>query len=177
MYTIGRLARKHGLSRSTLLYYDSIGLLKPSRRAKNEYRLYSREDSDRLDLIRQYRDAGVALKEIGRILDSQPGGLKSVLASRLDELNREIETLRRQQRILIGLLHNDRVLENRVGVMNRQIWVSLLSASGFSEDDMGRWHAEFERHAPEKHQRFLEFLCIPDVEIESIRKRAALATR
>ena len=25
MYTVGRLAKKHGLSRSTLLYYDRVG--------------------------------------------------------------------------------------------------------------------------------------------------------
>ena len=31
--TIGRLARQHGLSRSTLLYYDRIDLLHPSGRS------------------------------------------------------------------------------------------------------------------------------------------------
>jgi DNA-binding transcriptional MerR regulator len=33
-HTIGRLARKFQLSRSALRYYDSIGLLEPSYRAR-----------------------------------------------------------------------------------------------------------------------------------------------
>ena len=70
MYTIGRLAKKFKLSRSTLLYYDSIGLLKPSSRSQGEYRLYSEQDAKRLELICTYRQAGLALKDIGRVLDS-----------------------------------------------------------------------------------------------------------
>jgi hypothetical protein len=45
-----------------------------------------------------------------------------------------------------------------------------MKASGFTEADMHRWHAEFERSAPEEHQEFLEFLHIPDAEIHSIRE-------
>jgi hypothetical protein len=32
-----------------------------------------------------------------------------------------------------------------------------------------RWHAEFEKAAPDEHQEFLEFLHIPAAEIRSIR--------
>jgi len=39
MFLITELARKHGLSRSTLLYYDRIGLLTPSGRSEAGYRL------------------------------------------------------------------------------------------------------------------------------------------
>ncbi len=45
MITIGRLARRFGLSRSTLLYYDSIGLLSPSTRSAKDYRLYLQSSS------------------------------------------------------------------------------------------------------------------------------------
>lgn len=38
--TVGRLTKKFGLSRSTLLYYDSIGLLTPAAHMKGEYRTY-----------------------------------------------------------------------------------------------------------------------------------------
>ncbi|HPW52681.1 MAG TPA: MerR family DNA-binding transcriptional regulator, partial [Spirochaetota bacterium] len=41
MYTIGKLAKKYGISRSAILYYDSEGLLKPDQRLSNGYRLYS----------------------------------------------------------------------------------------------------------------------------------------
>ncbi len=36
MYTIKHLYKEFHLSRSTLLYYDSIGLLKPSERSESD---------------------------------------------------------------------------------------------------------------------------------------------
>lgn len=45
-----------------------------------------------------------------------------------------------------------------------------MKACGLSEDQMHRWHAEFERSAPEEHQEFLEFLHIPAAEIKTIRE-------
>jgi len=47
MYTVGSLARSFGLSRSTLLYYDSIGLCKPSGRSAANYRTYTENDRAR----------------------------------------------------------------------------------------------------------------------------------
>ena len=172
MYTVGRLARKYGLSRSTLLYYDRIGLLKPSQGGKGEYRHYTAADADRLSQICQYRQAGISLQDIKRILDSSDTTLIPILERRLEELNLEIEGLREQQRVIVGLLKNSDLFEN-IGVMNRTTWTSLLAASGFSEDDMWRWHVAFERQAPEKHEAFLRFLCIPKDEIKALRTWAA----
>lgn len=172
MYTIGRLAKKFSLSRSTLLYYDSIGLLKPSSRSDGNYRRYSQDDADRLEQICMYRRAGLALKDIATVLDSHEHSLGDILEQRLDELNDEIKRLRDQQRFILGLLTNRRLFD-RIGVMNVETWTSLLSACGFTEQDMHRWHMEFERLAPEKHRQFLEFLCIPDAQIETIRSWAS----
>jgi DNA-binding transcriptional MerR regulator len=172
VYTIGRLARKFGLSRSTLLYYDSTGLLKPSSRTEGAYRQYSEADAKRLEQICTYRRAGLTLKEISAVLDSPEHTLAQTLEKRLDELNGEIQRLRHQQRFILGLLKN-RTLFDRIGVMNVDTWTSLLSSCGFTEKDMVRWHVEFERLAPEKHRQFLEFLCIPDSQIETIRSWAS----
>lgn len=168
MYTITRLARRFGLSRSTLLYYDSIGLLKPSTGGNGEYRRYSEEDAGRLEQICAYREAGLRLKEIREILDSPRNDLSEILQRRLGELSEDVARIRRQQRLLVGLLRNERVRAT-VAPMSKELWVSLLEASGFSEEDMRRWHVEFERFAPDKHQQFLEYLCIPRKEIAKIR--------
>ena len=53
--------------------------------------------------------------------------------------------------------------------MKKQTFVAVLQAAGFTEDDMRRLHANFERLAPEDHQRFLEFLEIPEEELRAIR--------
>jgi DNA-binding transcriptional MerR regulator len=166
--TVGRLARRVGLSRSTLLYYDRIGLLTPSFGGRGAYRRYSDDDVRRLEQILELRAAGVRLADIKRILDVPGEGLAAVLERRLEELNTDIARLREQQRLIIGILKSDH-LHARVGVMNRDTWVALLAASGFSHDDMRRWHAEFDRLAPQRHREFLEFLCIPADDIERIR--------
>jgi hypothetical protein len=44
-----------------------------------------------------------------------------------------------------------------------------MRGAGFSDDDMSRWHAQFEKSAPQEHQEFLEFLHIPAPEVQSIR--------
>jgi MerR family transcriptional regulator, thiopeptide resistance regulator len=167
MYTVGKLAKKFQLSRSTLLYYDSIGLFKPSSRSDGDYRLYSETDAKRLEQICMYRRAGLPLSDIRRVLDSAENSLASVLENRLEELNHDIQRLRQQQHLIIGLLKNEALFE-RLNVMSKETWVSLLSASGFTVDDMREWHREFERLAPEKHRKFLEFLCVPEDEIRII---------
>ena len=169
--TIGRLARRFGLSRSALLYYDSIDLLKPSSRTAKDYRVYTEEDAERLEQICRYRRAGIPLEDIKQLLDSPGGRLVEILERRLDDLNGEIQGLQEQQRLIVGLLENQGQL-SRVRIMNRERWLSLLAASGFGEEEMHRWHAEFERAAPKKHREFLELLCFSDGEIRSIRARS-----
>lgn len=165
--TVGRLGRRFGLTRSTLLYYHRIGLLVPSSGGGGDYRRYSEDDVARLEAIVRYRAAGVPLADIARILDGQQPELAEVLERRLDALNREIAELREQQRVIVGILASDAAHE-RVGVMSRHSWTELLVAAGFSEADMRRWHQVFERHAPDEHREFLRFLCIPDGDIERI---------
>ena len=70
MFTVGRLARSCGLSRSTLLYYDTIGLLRPSGRSVSNYRTYTAMDAERLKQICTYREAGLPLKDIAELLDA-----------------------------------------------------------------------------------------------------------
>ncbi|MBI5522388.1 MAG: MerR family transcriptional regulator [Desulfarculus sp.] len=170
-YTVGRLAKRFGLSRSTLLYYDSIGLLKPCLRSKGDYRRYGPEDARRLEQICLYRQTGLNLADIAKLLEAPDSRLAATLEHRLEELNHDIARLREQQRFILGILKNPGLAE-RVGVMNRQTWVELLNASGFSQEDMRRWHLEFERLAPDKHEQFMEFLCIPAEEIALIRQMA-----
>ena len=170
MPTIGKLGTRFGLSRSALLYYDRIGLLSPSERSPNGYRLYSAADADRLARICTYREAGLSLSEIGRILDEGGGQISEILEKRLSELNEELEAVRRRQRFVISLLKEPEVLARRSGPMDRETWSNLLRDAGFTDDDMVCWHREFEREAPENHHRFLSLLGIPEEEIEAIRR-------
>jgi DNA-binding transcriptional MerR regulator len=168
MLTIGQLARRFGLSRSTLLYYDSIGLLSPSGRSGANYRLYTEEDVRRMERIDVYRRAGLALADIARVLDSDDTPLAELLEERLQSLNREIGALREKQSRIADLLE-DRAALRRTRAMDKAGWTAILRAAGMSDAEMRRWHVEFERLAPEAHQDFLESLGLDAEEIGRIR--------
>ena len=169
--TISQLGRKHGLSRSTLLYYDRIGLLKPCGRLGNDYRFYTETDDRRLRQIRLYRETGLPLADISRILARPRKDLAAALERQLYEVLAQMEALRGRQRVIVELLKRRRLLD-RVQNMDRRKWVGLLHASGFTEFDLSRWHHDFERTDPDYHQRFLEFLGLTAAAIRRVRARA-----
>lgn len=169
MLTVSQLARRCGLSRSTLLYYESIGLIRPAARSSGNYRSYGESELRRLQQICVYREAGLKLQDIGAILSRPENDAVAVLKRRLVELNAEVERLRDHQRAILRLLQTKRSF-GRIQVMNKEKWVSIMKATGFTEADMRRWHAEFERSAPQEHQEFLEFLHIPADEVATIRE-------
>ncbi len=170
-YTVGQLATRFGISRSTLLYYDRKGLLRPSARSDANYRRYDDNDVRRLQQIRLYREAGLKLAQIDVLLDAEPTRISDILRQRLAHANDEIAQLRRQQQMLLDLLGKDS-LRRSARTVDRYQWSEMLAASGMSERDMQRWHGEFERSMPQAHQDFLESLGIPEDEVAGIREKS-----
>lgn len=173
MYQITELARKFGLSRSTLLYYDRTGLLTPSQRSKAGYRLYSQKDCDRLTTICSFRQAGLTIEDIRRILSSEEDTNSAVLQRRMRELGEEIRILQTQQHLLGKMLQVQSLEEFPVNI-DQQAWIEMLRAAGMDEKGMGKWHSEFENRAPEAHHRFLLSLGMSEDEALLIRKRSIL---
>ena len=96
MYTVKELARLTGLTSRTLRYYDAIGLLRPRRDRENGYRLYGPEEVNRLQQILLYRDMGLPLEEIKRLLDAPGFDREAALREhlgRLRERRREVDAL------------------------------------------------------------------------------------
>jgi MerR family transcriptional regulator, thiopeptide resistance regulator len=174
MFTVTQLARRCGLSRTALLYYESIGLMPSPQRSGGNYRCYGDADMRRLLQIRAYRDAGLKLEDIRVVLktnsDRLGGDARGVLKRRLLELDAEITTLRAHQQAILKLLEHKAL--RKAEMISKEKWVSVMRGCGFSDEQMHRWHAEFERSAPDEHQEFLEFLHIPAAEIKTIRKQS-----
>ncbi len=167
--TVTRLARSCNLARSTVLYYEKLGLLARPRRTAGNYRVYSERDLDRLRQICTWRDAGLTLTDIRSLLDVSGGNAAAVLRRRLGELAKGIERMREHQRAIARLLATTDKFR-RLPVVTKEKFTAVLRASGFSEEDMRRLHTEFESSAPNEHQEFLEFLHIPADEIRLIRE-------
>ncbi len=167
-YRISQLARMAGLSRSTLLHYDRIGLLSPSGRTAAGYRVYDEKDRKRLGQICQYRAAGLALADVARLLEARGRNGARLLENRLQSMSEEMGALRAQRQLLTQMLQ--RITgKGRPATVNKELWVSMLRAAGVSEESMKRWHSEFERRAPQGHQEFLVSLGLGSAEIARIR--------
>lgn len=164
--SISKLARTFGLSRSTLLYYDRIGLLKASGRTGAGYRYYTEKDHRRLERICHLRQAGLTLNDIYGVLSSggKPGA--KLLKERIRETAAAIVDLKNQQRILAGMLGR---IAGSSGPVDKKLWVEMLQAAGMDKRARKRWHTEFEKRAPEAHNEFLLSLGISREEVEEIR--------
>jgi len=167
MWTVTELARRCGLSRSAVLYYERLGLLAKPHRTPANYRRYGEADAERLERICVYRNAGLKLADIGALMNRRGGDAAAVLKRRLVEIDGEVERLREHQRNILRLLQIQAI--GRDTVLSKEKFVSVLKGAGFTEEEMQRWHCEFERQAPAEHQEFLEFLHIPPAEIAEIR--------
>jgi DNA-binding transcriptional MerR regulator len=167
--SVGKLGKMLNLSRTTLLYYDSIGLLKPSARSESRYRLYNEDDVEKLKKIIMYREVGLPLDEIPPLLACDDMNISTILIKRLTDLNKEIESIKSQQEIIIRLLKKSGM--SRVKKMKRRERIRLVKAAGIDESMMIEWHRQFERHSSEQHEMFLRMLEFTDSEIAELKQQ------
>ncbi|WP_194791919.1 MerR family transcriptional regulator [Pseudomonas sp. UFMG81] len=125
MYRISELAGKAGLSRSTLLYYEKLGLI-AGRRQANGYRVYSEQDLQQLKLLQQLQAAGLTLKEC-----------QACLQSRIDRAS---------------LLHRLHALDEQIAAKQQS---RALLAALLGQASMRPWHQALERQAPGAHLAWL----------------------
>lgn len=169
MWSVTRLARQCGLSRSTILYYEEIGVMRKPGRTAGNYRAYGEQDLARLRRISEYRGAGLKLEDIRSILNQPQTDASAILERRFVELSGEIARLRQHQWAIAQLLKASGKFR-RATMITKEKWTTIMRKAGFTEDDMHRWHREFETAAPVEHQEFLEFLRIGKEEIQTIRE-------
>jgi DNA-binding transcriptional MerR regulator len=177
-FTLGQLGKRVGLARTSLLHYESLGLLTPCGRSRAGYRYFGLAELERLRAIRRLRDAGLSLADIREVLAPADAAGKrktappaELLERRLLGLCQAVERLREQQRSLARLLA---IPEFRDGARrwSKPAWIALLQRAGFTDDDMLTWHAEFERESPQDHAAFLKSLGLRSGEVAEIQARS-----
>jgi DNA-binding transcriptional MerR regulator/ubiquinone/menaquinone biosynthesis C-methylase UbiE len=125
MYRISEMAAQLGISRTALLYYEKLGLVR-GRRNRSGYRMYSDLDVQRMRLIQQLQAAGLTLGECKTCLDAKMD--RQVLVSRLRHLDAEIARKQQSRRLLAALV---------------------------GEGGLRNWHESLEQMAPDAHRAWL----------------------
>ena len=97
----GKLSRT---SRSTLLYYDKIGLLQPVARYENNYRCYSHTQIATINLIRTCQALGMSLEEIKQLgNDRSPEMVNEVLGRQITQVDEKINSWISARKLLTTL--------------------------------------------------------------------------
>lgn len=70
LYKTNELAKLSGVTSRTLRYYDLIGLLSPKRDEESNYRYYNSDDVDTLQQILLFKEMGLELAEIKKLIST-----------------------------------------------------------------------------------------------------------
>ncbi len=95
VWKVGELAKQTGITVRTLHHYDRIGLLAPSERSSNGYRLYTTDDVIRLQQILSLRQIGFSLEETASCLGDPGFTPLRVVELHLSRLREQITTQQR----------------------------------------------------------------------------------
>lgn len=103
MLTASVLAKKAEISVYTVRHYTNIGLLHPSQRQDNGYKIYKQSDVTLLCFITNAKDLGFTLKEIAEILSEADNGkspcplVRKIIDKRIAETRQQIKNLKQLQ--------------------------------------------------------------------------------
>lgn len=133
-YTVSQVARMAGVSVRTLHHYDQIGLLVPSARTAAGYRLYGQQDLLRLQQILFFKEFGLPLDEVRRILDDPSFDQVRALEQHRQALQQRIVQLTR-------LLHTvdrtiQRLTEGTMSLTDEELY------EGFTQEQIERYKRE-----------------------------------
>ena len=106
---IGELARQAGVAAPMVRYYEEIGLLPPSVRAENGYRVYKQADVERLQFIQRAKALDFSLEEIKEIMGLRERGeapcayVSNRIGAKIDQVERKVAALAHLKAELVQL--------------------------------------------------------------------------
>ncbi|MDP4143789.1 MAG: MerR family transcriptional regulator [Bacillota bacterium] len=102
-FQIEDVAKKLGLTKRALRYYEDIELVKPIR-TEAGYRLYTEEDIEKVQRIKEFRDIlGFSLNEVKEILNMEQS-LREIFSNEssnnIKEIHNSIETIQQHIQLI-----------------------------------------------------------------------------
>ncbi len=112
LMNIGDAARSSGASAKMIRHYETLGLLKRTRRSLGGYRLYDDTDVHTLRFIRRARDLGFSMADITRLLGlwqdrrRASAAVRRIAQAHISDLDRRIAEMQDLRRTLEHLVHH-----------------------------------------------------------------------
>jgi Cu(I)-responsive transcriptional regulator len=108
---IGEAAKTSGVSAKMIRHYEQVGLLPQAQRTDAGYRKYGDKDVHTLRFIRQSRDLGFSIEQIGELLAlwqdrRRPSRqVKALAQAHIQELEQKVQDLLAMKETLSHLVH------------------------------------------------------------------------
>lgn len=93
MRTVSEVSKISKITVRTLQYYDSIGLLSPSKKTEAGYRLYSQDDINKLGSVLILKELQFSLKNIKKIINSENFDIELALDDQIELLKKKRDRL------------------------------------------------------------------------------------
>ncbi|MFG1709641.1 MerR family transcriptional regulator [Nonomuraea sp. M3C6] len=135
LYTIGRLARRTGLSVHTIRFWSDSGLVPPTGRSAGGYRLYDATAVARFDLVRTLRELGIGLEAVQEILARQVT-VAEVAELHARALDAEIRTLKLRRAVLRTIAKRGSTTEETL-IMHKLAQLSAAERQQIIDDFIG----------------------------------------
>lgn len=151
--TVRMLADTARISVRTLHHYDEIGLLKPAYLGSNGYRYYEQAELYRLQQILLYREFGLSLEDIRKVLDDPGFDAADALKAHRTQLERHIE---QQARLLEVIDETLRSLEGKTTMTDETLyaWQSDAKQAEFEAWLVERYGPDMEARIEESRAKF-----------------------
>ncbi|MCK9486757.1 MAG: MerR family transcriptional regulator [Dehalococcoidia bacterium] len=155
-YQIGEVAERTGVTQRTLRFYEEKGLLNPPERMEGGFRLYSQEDIQRIQYIRQLQQLlGFTLADIKEMVEAEELRQQIIatfrpdreLPARLERTDRIIDALTRQLEVVDDKVEHLQTMQEdlraklaRMDVRKKELQASLTSqgAGGAAPEAKGK---------------------------------------
>ena len=108
---IGEAAKASGVSAKMIRHYESVGLFPEAIRTESGYRQYTDKEVSTLRFIRQSRDLGFSIEQIGELLglwqnSKRPSRqVKALAQAHIQELDEKLKELQAMKATLEHLVH------------------------------------------------------------------------
>lgn len=109
-FRTSQLAKKAGVNKETIRFYEKKGLLRDPLRTDGGYRQYSQEDFKRLVFISNAKELGFSLAEIKELLAIADGDIiecshvRKIAESKLNYISNQMKYLKRLKKALTRLV-------------------------------------------------------------------------
>lgn len=124
-FTTGEFAKLCNVEKSTLFFYDRIGLFSPDRIEDNGYRFYSAYRLEEFEMISMFRYMGMSIERIKKyIKERDPHEYIKILTENIDDVDKEMERL----------IQIKKSLETKISITNEGLQAELNTV-GFEDAD------------------------------------------